>query len=459
VDTTAQTGFAGALARWRAIVERRVDDAGELAANMEALYRAVFETDFGQLDVAEVKAVAETARHDLFDLYLAVRDRIGAWRARGLMVGDAPDAVRHALRVLRYTIDIVAEVANGHARVTAGEGPVIAFGGPANWTAMHPALHYGAGAVPQAGDLLLVRGQLHNSAAIARIGDVDGQFSHVGIVHIDGQGERWLVEALIEEGAVLTPLGEALSHGLVRAALLRHRDGALAQKAAQFAAERVARGRRGLFGWIPYDFTMELDGDDRFFCSKLVGYGYARASGGALSMPGFPTRLSMKNRDFFERIGVTARETFAPSDLELEPAFDWVAEWRDLRLTSAVRMQDLLMSKLFDWMDQHGYVFREGIGIALLALLGRMSSVWPGFAKDALVRLGFAKVPLNMPVRTITTIGMLHQTAQPILERLIELDEQRISHAGRPLHPREVQAELERYRAACGGRLGYLAIP
>ena len=65
----------------------------------------------------------------------------------------------------------------------------------------------------------------------------------------------------------------------------------------------------------------------------------------------------MKNRDFLDRIGVTAKETFAPADIELEPDFDFVAEWQDYRVTSRLRLQDLLMDELFRWMDDYGYKF------------------------------------------------------------------------------------------------------
>ena len=372
------------------------------------------------------------------------------------MADRAPLAIRNAMRVLRYTCDIVGEVANGYPRIEAGQHTHVAFEGPPEWTMMHPSRPAGERIAIRAGDVILVRGQLHNSAAIARIGDADSQFSHVGIVHIDEDGRRWMVEALIEEGSTLSPLDSALGHGLGRAVLFRHRDAELARRAAALVADHVARSRSGLFGWMPYDFSMELAGDDRFFCSKLVRHAFAGASGGAMVLPSFPTRLAMSNRDFFERLGVTAADTFAPADFEVEPAFDLVAEWRDYRVTSSLRMQDLLMSKLFDWMDAHDYRFREDIFIGLLALAGRVSSISPDVCKGLLVRAGFPKVPANMTARTISTIGMLHKTAEPILRQLLALEADRIMTTGRPLHPREVQAELERIRATSGGRIGYL---
>jgi hypothetical protein len=39
-------------------------------------------------------------------------------------------------------------------------------------------------------------------------------------------------------------------------------------------------------------------------------------------LPAFHTRIALKNRDFVDRIGVTAVETFAPADMDVEPGFD-----------------------------------------------------------------------------------------------------------------------------------------
>lgn len=456
MEQPGQRQLLEAIGLWRGIVARPAPSSDALTANMRELYSAVYETDFGHLDVGEVRSLAAPAIASLFDAYLTLRDRVPEWHAMGAMRDGAPLAVRNAMRILRYTGDIVGEVASGYARLAPGETTSKAFEGPPAWTTMHPRLAEGTRVSIEAGDVVLVRGQLHNSAAIARIGDVDSQFSHVGIVHVDEDRRRWLVEALIEEGSVLSPLDKALSGGLGRAVLFRHRDAALARRAAALVAQHVQSARRGLLRWLPYDFSMDLAGDDRFFCSKLVRFGYVNASGGAMRLPTFPTRLAMENRDFFERIGVTAVDTFAPADFEVEPAFDIVAEWRDYRVTSSLRMQDLLMSKLFDWMEAYGYCFREDLPMGVMALAGRASSFTPDVVKNLIVRAGLPKIPSNMRTRTISTIGMLHTTAEPILQRLIALETDRIRTTGRPMHPRDVQAELERYRAACGGRIGYL---
>lgn len=458
MDGSGSTLLETTLAHWYALASRPAATPDELARNLEDLYRAVYATDFDALDVAAVKRRAQPLIESVFDLALMLRDRIPEWQARGLMTGGAPLALRNATRILRYTADILGEVQSGYRRIEAGESTYPAFQGPPEWTLMHPALGEGAAVEFRSGDVILVRGRLHNSAAIARIGDVDSQFSHVGLVYVDEDRQQWMVEALIEEGATMSPLELALRHGLGRAVLLRHRDVALAAKAARIMHDRVATSRRLLGRWIPYDFTMELDGDDQYFCSKLVRDAYRLASAGRLEMPSFGTRLEMKNRDFFDRLGVTALETFAPADYEAETCFDVVAEWRDYRVTSALRMQDLLMSKLFEWMDTHDLKFQEGVRIGLMSLAGRLSGVLlPDAAKNLVTRLtGLPKVPRNMSLSTISTIGMLHDTAEPLLQHLIGLEQKRIAAKGRPLHPREVLTELERLRNETPSRIGYL---
>jgi Permuted papain-like amidase enzyme, YaeF/YiiX, C92 family len=295
----------------------------------------------------------------------------------------------------------------------------------------------------------------HNSAAIARIGDIDSQFSHLGMVHVDDTGKPWVVESLIEDGAMVNPLEVSLGHGLGRAILFRHRDAALAARASRFIHDRVARSRKNFLLRIHYDFSMRLEGYRRLFCSKLVRQAYDVASRGRVKLPTFGTRLDMKNRDFFHRIGVSATETFAPGDIELEPDFDVIAEWRDFRTTSDLRMQDLLMDKLFEWMDLYGYRFRETLVIRLIGFFGKLSSYLSDEAKALLADV-VPKVPINMPRRTIATIAMLHKTAEPLFEELKTLEMQAIARTGRPMHPREVREILERVRARVGSKIGYL---
>lgn len=438
-----------------ALALRPAASAGELARNLGEVYRAVFDVDLARYDAAEVRGRAHDLANAIFKLRVRLRDRIAGWHARGLIDVAAERALRDVFRVARYGADMLGELAIGHARVPRGGAIFRAFTAPHDNTRVHPAYDRGRNLVFRRGDVLLVRGMLHNSAAIARIGDVDTQFSHLALVHVDAEGRYWAMESLIEEGAVVAPLEFVLGHGLGRAVVYRHKDAGLAAEAAALMYDRVRAGMRGEGPRIRYDFTMELaDGQD-MFCSKLVRAAFAEASGGQVQLPTFTTLLDMTNRDFLDGIGVTARETFAPGDIDLEPAFDLVAEWQDYRVTSDLRLQDMVMTKLLEWMEARALYFHDSPRVQLISLFGRLSSRMPGLTKH--IARGLPKVPANMSRRAIATVAMLHKTAEPLYRRLQKLEEASIARTGRGLHPREVLEALEAMREAAGDRVGYLA--
>lgn len=434
-------------------------DAAALARNLAAIYERAANAEVGQYDIAAVTKLAPEIMYRLFDLRMNLRSRLSDYAARGLMTPDVVQRLRDVFRILRYVSDMVGEISIGNARAEA-HAALPGFSGKdyntlVNWKFYDKSKDY---LTFRSGDVLLVRGQAHNSAAIARIGDVDSQFSHTGIVYIDSFGRHYMVESLIEDGAVITPLEDALKHGIVRAALYRHKDAYLASVSAKAIHDYVAK-HQGFFARpIRYDFSMRPDGGRHLFCSKLVRLAYAMGSGGAYKVPTYMTRMSFKNRDFLDRIGVKTVETYAPADIDLEPNFDLVCEWQDYRETANVRLQDFTLDKLFEWMEVYGYRFQETALVKVVALLGRFSSTWVKGAKDLMSSV-VPKVPINMPRKTIATVAMLHKTAEPIYRELQTRDAAMVAEAGRPLHGKEVYTILEEIRACDGAEIGYLARP
>jgi hypothetical protein len=118
----------------------------------------------------------------------------------------------------------------------------------------------------------------------------------------------------------------------------------------------------------------------------------------------------------------------------------------------------MIMTKLFEWMEVHGYRFREDFSIRLIAWLGRFSTKLSRRVQD-LVANQFARIPPHMPRRTIATIVMLQKTAQPLLEEIQHQERVRIAAEGKPLHPREVFDFLEDVRRRSGGHVGYILAP
>ena len=438
-----------------ALVEREPRTTAELEALLDAIYRQVFAVDFARYDLVRLRAAVPEILDDFFDVRLALRERIADWREAGVLTAAATDRLRDCFRALRYATDLIGELSNGFKARRLGTSRRIAF---AEGTLFHPDLRDERRHNFHSGDILLVRGTIHNSAAIARIGDVDSQFSHAAMIYIDKRGRQYVVEALIAEGATYGTLHHALSHNLGRAVVFRHPDADLAHHAAEAMFRRV-RKSRGLFARrIPYDFSMELDVADRLFCSKLIRLAYAEASGNRFIMPAFPTRFDHASKDFLDRIGVTARETFAPGDMELEPALDAVAEWRDYDRTSNLRLQDFVMVKLFEWMERDGYIFEETPWIRFLSTMGRMTAYFPWPLKSLVARLA-PKIPMSMKRETVAAITMLHLTAEPLFKELQRLERESVRERGYPLHPREILNHLENIRRDAPDRIGYLQSP
>ena len=434
-----------------------VTSAAALEQMLATTYDGIMGADIAGVPSGKLRAAAPRLRRDLFLLRLGLRGRISEWRAAGLMSQTAQQRLRDCLRAARFASDMLGEISLAPHRTSSTPVPLKAFTRP-DYSFIAPSFDTDEGATFQSGDVMLMRGIHHNSAAIARIGDVDSQFSHACIVHVDRDGTQIMVESLIEDGAVIKPLGKALAHGNARALLFRHPDRDLAARASQIAYDHVRRSYGTWKKRIPYDFTMRLDRSRPLFCSKLVRLAYERASKGEVRLPTFPTRFAMKNRDFLDRIGVLALETFAPGDMEIEPRFDLVAEWQDLRVTPRIRTQDLIMVKLFEWMDHYGYVFREDALIRIVARFGRLSAYFSEDVKELLADV-VPKVPRNMSRRTIAAVAMLHKTAEPLLEEIAHADEAHLARTGVPLHPRQVYALLELVRERSDGRIGYLVLP
>jgi len=455
VSSTAPHSFLKDLERLEQLAYAPVIGPEGLARTLGKMYQAVATADFSSYDILAVRKAAPEMMYRLFDLRVALRSRIAEFEQRGFMSADVVQGLRDVFRILRYVTDMLGEIAIGNARIAEGDYVMRGFTGRERNTLVNYAFYKGKELAFQSGDVVLVRGRAHNSAAIARIGSGDSQFSHTGIIYIDSDGKHWLVESLIEDGAMVNPLAHSLDHGIVRAVLYRHKDAGIAARAAERVHELVRSSHAVGHRRIRYDFSMRLDDGRNMFCSKLVRYAFEKGSNGHYRLPRYPTTIAMKNRDFLDRIGVKAEQTYAPADIDIESAFDLVAEWQDYRETSNIRLQDFTMDKLFEWMETHGMRFEETAAIRVVSLLGRFSSHFSDGAKQMLSSV-FPRVPRNMPRKTVAAVAMLHKTAEPIYRELQALEASCVAETGRPLHGEEIFSYLEELRVREDGHIGYL---
>lgn len=286
---------------------------------------------------------------EMFYLRLELANQIRGFYRSGPLEVSCVEAVRRAFRYSRFIEELIAEFLVAEQM---NELPSTPLEGSAPSMMVNPAYD------PldlRSGDLLLVRSPSFISAAIARIGDEDGQFSHLGLVFVADDGSRFVIEALIESGVVISPLDEWLTEERDRLLVLGYGDRRLAEKAAQDMYHLV-QSQRSKGSIIPYDFDMDRSDSSELFCAELVGFAYEMASNGSLTLPAYPTSLqALRDHPFLEDLGVGSSTTFSPGDMEVDPRFQLVAEWRDLRNTAESRIQDAILTSVLEWMADREY--------------------------------------------------------------------------------------------------------
>lgn len=244
----------------------------------------------------------------------------------------------------------------------------------------------------KSGDILLVRGETFVSATIARIGDDDGQFSHLALVYkpepgTPFYGRTYVIEALIETGVIVKPLQMFLEHNHTRHVVYRPK-GKAAKYAHNAGKQMLNRLTHQLDEWgnplishdwwdnldfldtlvdkkaIPYNFAMDLSVEDKMFCSQLVAIAYRDTSNGEIQIPRFKTTFNeLYGFPLLTSLTVSTKETFAPSDIEFDDNVELVAEFRNLTKsdngiykTQKVKTQDAFFTIFLEKMHTHNYV-------------------------------------------------------------------------------------------------------
>lgn len=253
--------------------------------------------------------------------YSAMRNAIKS-QSRGWDV-NAPEARDRLYRALYGGRAAVEEVMLQH-----GERAVTLVAGTNEPSATPVALSHGVAL--RSGDMLVSRGGFPTSALIARGNDYPGNFSHIGLVHIDeATKEISVIEAHIELGVAIASAEAYLADKKLRVMVLRpradlpqlQREPMLPHRAASSMRDRARTEH------VPYDFDMDYQDPTKLFCSEVASSAYHDQ--GLDLWTGISTISSAGLRRWLGGFGVTHFETQEPSDLEYDPQLVVVAEWRD----------------------------------------------------------------------------------------------------------------------------------
>lgn len=185
------------------------------------------------------------------------------------------------------------------------------------------------GVALHSGDLLVSRGGAPISALIAVGSDYPGNFSHVGLIHVDPvTGESHVIHSN-HNGLQVESLDDHIAGVKLRMMVLRPRADLPVLLVDPMAPHRAAEWglRRARQGHTPYDFAIDHSDDSRMYCSEVPARAYENVG---ITLWMALSRVSRPGiRAWLADLGARHFNLQEPSDLEYDPQLRVVAEWRD----------------------------------------------------------------------------------------------------------------------------------
>lgn len=383
-------------------------------------------------DVEKLKKHGPEVMDTIFQIRVTLHEKLQEFDSRNELSKDCVQEIREGFQYSRFSEEYLLDWLYSQKVYTFTKTPIMDNTKPSTWT--NPKYE---GFELKSGDVMLIRGKSYVSAMIARIADEEGNFSHLAIVGEDKAGKKYVVEALIQYGVIVTPLEKWRQAEDARVALFRQPDEALAKKAARFMYDHAKSALDRKKG-IRYDFAMDDDDYSTLFCSEVIRMAYDKASGGQFIVPKFRSGVSkFKDTDYPRSLGVTKKTLFAPYDIEVDPRFDLLAEYRYMPLLRQVRMQDAVLQSVYSWMIEKDYTFHWAPQHSTKAYFAKLVRQF-GVAKDTL--------PTYMPVESIRTNVKFEAVAKVLEENIYKKEAEFYKQKGYLPSFQDMLAMNEAYR-------------
>ncbi|MCX5793149.1 MAG: YiiX/YebB-like N1pC/P60 family cysteine hydrolase [Elusimicrobia bacterium] len=203
------------------------------------------------------------------------------------------------------------------------------------------------------GDIMLSRGTNMMGSLAARMSATPGEFSHLGMVYRDPETRKLFILASdTGVGATVEPIEKFLS-GRARLIVMRYKDAAMAEKAAQLMRVRLEKK-------VPYDYSLNSEDDSALYCTEVAAAAFKMA--GQIKVPLQMSSLpGTAHTSMYSDIGIARPQVFLPQDLEVDPRFEVMAEWTDYSRIGELNEIDAVYGKMAQWMEKENYVFSKNI--------------------------------------------------------------------------------------------------
>ncbi|MBT8287299.1 MAG: hypothetical protein KJO00_04740 [Bacteroidia bacterium] len=243
------------------------------------------------------------------------------------------------------------------------------------------------------GDLLVSRGGAEVSAFISRGNDYPGNFSHVAMIHIDKDNNKpFFVEAHIEKGVALASLDDYLKDKKLRFMVMRPRadlpaminNPMLPYEASSFIYNESKQRH------IPYDFKMDYFDSSAMFCSEVGSNAYKKY--GIELWESESTISSNGIIEWLNAFGVENFVTQMPSDLEYDPLFSVVAEWRDQDVLFKDHVDNAVMDALISEANAGETLDYNIWALPLARILKAYSAIANVFGGEGIIPEGMTSI-------------------------------------------------------------------
>ncbi len=409
------------------------------ARNISKVLNALGPDDFKR----ELKEKSHDALlNALWDFKLTIHNKLRDFHNNEGFFRDCSDAIRGTLWSIRMTEDVIHDDLYRNYKDSI-KFPDNSFDADNVHVRKNPKLgSFDLKSELRSGDIILTRGNAYTSSAISNLGEFDTQFSHMSVVYKDPAGELWTVEAHIEVGSFVRPLQDHIDDKNFRAMVYRFDNEEVAAKAAEFIFKKVKKAS-DTTGNILYDFGFDLEENKQLFCSEVASYAYDVASAGAVKVPMFPSSLIKRKVEFVRLLGLKPDMSFIPADIEVDPRFTVLTEWRNAAKIQDNLEKDAILQSMFQWHDDYGYRLRQASSKDSLIY---RNVAWPLRRVPFLKKYFVDKMPLNMSRSLAGYFGVLNAVGELLQKRLKAEDDRVIAERGLPMTKKEKFDFLESVR-------------
>lgn len=283
------------------------------------------------------------------------------------------------------------------------------------------------------GDILLVRTTSLTGSIAARSAEVPGQFSHLILIAEDpATHELNAIQSDQSKGLSVNKVAPSLFAEYVRMGLFRFAQPGLAKAAAgKLLAKVQSRLREGP---IRYDNKMDIEDSSAIYCTEVATWAFNTVG---LRVPARLSKVRFLSAPLREELGIGTDEIFTPQDLEVDPRFTLVKEWRDLSHLQELYQVDAVFGKYLTWLADGteqlhpGFVNKLAVSAVGSVFAGKIASMIgenPGDRQRVMQLMKYSlsmyatvstyQAALQKELRTVDTRFFKEADYEEILERL-----------------------------------------